>query len=152
MILLLHGNIRDLAVSFKIRSDKLTRNLDYDLRSLTEVEKTTESMRAFVANGDHYEGEAAIPCKISVEECLYLKKSLRENNRGLSFSTPNIEYDIDQKEKDVADTKGESNFIGEHVFLTSEPYEEKDEIDEIDNNVIEISEVDSQQNIQTEGT
>jgi hypothetical protein len=89
-----------------------------------------------------YEGDLATPSEVSVEECLYLKKSLREKSqRSLSIvSPPDVRYDFEkeeEKEEGAVDMNGDKNYIGEHVFLTSNPYEE-DEVDET--NIVKYSE------------
>jgi hypothetical protein len=43
-----------------------------------------------------------------------------------------VKDDSDEEEEDLANVKEDKNYIGEHVFLTSNPYEEEEDVEETD--------------------
>ena len=104
--------------NFKNESDNLERRLHHDLKTLSEIEKTTASMREYVTNGEMYD-DTIVPSTLTVGECLKVKRS-RDKQRSLSFANP--DNDDDEKYDNYQSTA--SDFIGENVFLTAEPFEE----------------------------
>lgn len=72
---------KEFTAVFRKDSDNLEKRLSYDLRTLSEVEKTTESMRQYLANGDTYEDSHALSI-VSVSECLKIKREAKDRQRN----------------------------------------------------------------------
>ena len=135
---------KELLGRFKKESDNLERRLCYDLKTLSEIERTTETMRKYVTNGAMYE-DIAVATTVSVSECIKMKRTSQEKNRSSSFLASNQENETDNdnynnhdndhsnhsnqysdnsRSEDNSTPRFHSDFIGENVFLTAEPFEE----------------------------
>ena len=138
---------KELLGRFKKESDNLERRLCYDLKTLSEIERTTETMRKYVTNGAMYE-DIAVATTVSVSECIKMKRTSQEKNRSSSFLASNQENETDNdnynnhdndhsnhsnhsnqysdnsRSEDNCTPRFHSDFIGENVFLTAEPFEE----------------------------
>lgn len=133
---------KDLLRNFKNESDNLERRLNYDLKTLSEIDRTAETMRQYVTNGEMYD-DTAVPSPVTVTECLKVKRSARDKHRSLSFTTTpdddsqydslqpsqynQYPYEHEERSKEHSDRPVTSDFIGENVFLTAEPFEEMEQ-------------------------
>ena len=110
---------RNLSTKFKLESKNLEKKMNSDLKTLSEIETATETMRQYVINGEIY---ADGTCDtVTVGDCLKVKRSIREKNRSLSLSSTIDDFDQIRGNVNKSTT---SEFTGENVFLTAEPVEE----------------------------
>lgn len=111
---------RNLSAKFRVESNNLEKKMTSDLKTLSEIETATETMRQYVINGEIYAGSNHNA--VTVSDCLKIKRSAREKTRSVS-SLSSTNNDLNHTRDSINQT-ATLEFVGESVFLTAEPYEE----------------------------
>ena len=116
---------RNLSAKFRIGSDNLEKRMTSDLKTLSEIETATATMRQYVINGEIYAGSNHNA--VTVSDCMKIKRSAREKTRSVSSLSSTLN-DFNQT-RDSNNQTTALEFVGENVFLTAEPYDERKKVE-----------------------